>query len=67
MRADWVWWSPGGVEHILDYHHPDLGAASLKSMAIRSVSANASSLTPEVMETVPWVVARDVWKELKLK
>ena len=66
MTADWVWWAPGNASTCLN-RNSGFGTSGLRKTAIRAVSANASSLTPEVLESVPWLVAKDVWRDIKAK
>lgn len=67
MRADWVWWAPGTIDALYGHLKASRGPASLRIMAIRSVCINASCLSPEVFQGVPWTIAQEIWRTLKLK
>lgn len=65
MSADWVWKTKGSTESARRFRSIGPGCASLENMAIRSVVANSSSLTPEAMQDIPWLLAQKIWLRIK--
>ncbi len=61
-KIDLNWaWKTRGTNDFSEYRNVQ-GAASLETTAIRSVLANISSITAEVLEEVPWHIARKIWE-----
>ncbi len=65
MTADWVWKTKGSSKSVRRFRSAGPGCASLENMAIRSVIANSSSLTAELMQDVPWHIAQKMWQRVK--
>ena len=65
MSADWVRETQGSTKGVRRFRSIGPGCASLENMAIRSVVANSSSLTPESMQDIPWLIAQKIWLRIK--
>lgn len=65
MSADWVWKTQESTKGARRFRSIGPGCASLENMAIRSVVANSSSLTAEVMQDIPWLIAQKIWFRIK--
>ena len=68
MRADWVYQVSGSVTPVSRYRKvSSRGAPKLRDTAIRSVCTNTYYLEPEALRSVPWTVAKDIWRMLMLQ
>ena len=64
MRADWVWKTLGSSRQLKVFRSIGPGCSSMMSTAIRTVLTNLTSLTPESLETVPWLVGQMLWERI---
>ena len=64
MTAEWQWKTLGSIYEVTTFRKLGSGSASLTNIAIRSVVANISSLTPETLNDVPWEIGKQIWQRL---
>lgn len=62
IDLDWAW-KTRGTNDFSQYRNVQ-SAASLEATAMRNVLTNISSITAEVLEDVPWHVARKIWERI---
>ncbi|KAL8757231.1 MAG: hypothetical protein Q9199_002378 [Rusavskia elegans] len=66
MAPDWTWKTRRSLESsIKRLDHAGPGSASLRDISIRTVLANTFNLTPDMMETLPLHLTRQLWLETK--
>ncbi|KAI9707207.1 MAG: hypothetical protein M1836_000167 [Candelina mexicana] len=63
IGADWLWKSRGS--NAFSEYRQGQGAASLEATTMRSVLANIGSITADVLQYVPWHVARNIWEKIR--
>ncbi|KAL8902228.1 MAG: hypothetical protein Q9192_000103 [Flavoplaca navasiana] len=66
MTPDWTWKSRGNLDCLTRSHNQaGSGSSSLREISIRKVLAALYNLTPDLLETLPLPLVRELWLEIE--
>ncbi|KAL8893051.1 MAG: hypothetical protein Q9215_000056 [Flavoplaca cf. flavocitrina] len=67
MTPDWTWKSRGNLDYCLTRSHNQAGpgSSSLRETSIRKVLAALYNLTPDLLQTLPLHLVRELWLEIE--